>query len=73
MLPFLEKIPDFMAQTEEFLRRSAVVNFSLWNPAEDGIINDDETLTYGAACERLREIFKERLNIMSAALEDMNE
>lgn len=73
MLPFLEKIPDFMAQTEEFLRRSAVVNFSIWNPAEDGIINDDETLTYGAACERLREIFKERLNIMSAALEDMNE
>lgn len=70
MLPALEQIPDFMARTEKDLQKSAIVNFSIWNPADDGIINDDETLTYGAACERLRAIFRERLNIMSTELRE---
>jgi hypothetical protein len=73
MMPQLREMPVFMQETEDFLQKSAIVNFSKWNPADDGIINGDEALSYGAACERLRTIFNERLEVVPAALEKLYE
>ena len=74
LLPSLEQVPAFMEETEQRLRRSAELNFSMWNPVQDAslnngdIINGDEYLSFHEACERLRNIFKERLTVIRDCL-----
>ncbi len=74
LLPQLEKIPDFMEETERELEESARVNFSMWDPSQDAsmnggsIINGDERLSFHEACVRLRDIYRERLQIIRKTL-----
>lgn len=74
LLPELEKIPEFMEETEKMLELSAEQNFKLWNPAQDAslnggeIINGDENLSFHEACVRLREIYLERLEVIQKTL-----
>jgi hypothetical protein len=74
LLPSLEQVPAFMEETEQRLRRSAELNFSMWNPVQDAslnngdIINGDEYLSFHDACERLRNIFRERLTVIRDCL-----
>ena len=74
LLPELEKIPDFMEETEKMLELSAEQNFKLWNPAQDAslnggeIINGDENLSFHEACVRLREIYQEHLEVIQKCL-----
>ncbi|MBO4475270.1 MAG: CotH kinase family protein [Bacteroidales bacterium] len=70
LLPALQQIPAFMEETEQMLSRSADLNFSMWDPSQDAslngwdIINGDEKLSFHQACERLRDIFEERLTVI---------
>lgn len=74
LLPSLEQVPAFMEETEQRLRRSAELNFSMWNPVQDAslnngdIINGDEYLSFHDACERLRNNFRERLIVIRDCL-----
>ena len=64
LLPKLETIPDYIDQMEKTLSQSAALNFSMWNPAEDGVINGDENMTFGDAVKRLRSNYMERLEVI---------
>ena len=74
LLPELEKIPDFMDDSEKLLTESARLNFAMWNPAEDAsqnggwIINGDENMTFHDAVARLKDNYRERLKVISANL-----
>jgi hypothetical protein len=68
LLPKLETIPAFMDESEALLTESARLNFKLWNPAEDGMINGDERLTFHDAVTRLKTIYQERLTVISKSL-----
>ena len=68
LLPQLQTIPDYMDECEKLLTASAKVNFSMWNPAEDGMINGDEKMTFHDAVARLKSIYQERLTVVSAKL-----
>ena len=74
LLPQLSTIPDYMEECRSMLGKSAVLNFAIWNPAEDSsqngghIINGDENLTFDAAVDRLKDIYKERLKVILSNL-----
>ena len=74
LLPQLETIPDYIDECQRMLRKSAELNFAMWNPADDKwqnggkIINGDENMTFDDAVARLRQIYKERLVIMKTKL-----
>ena len=74
LLPQLETIPSYIDECQQMLRKSAELNFAIWNPADDRtqnggkIINGDENMTYDEAVARLRQIYKERLVVMKEKL-----
>ena len=74
LLPQLETIPDYIDSLKEMLEKSAALNFSMWNPAEDAsqnggsIINGDENLTFDEAVSRLKSIYIERLEVIGKSL-----
>jgi hypothetical protein len=68
LLPKLETIPSYMDECEALLTESARLNFKLWNPAEDGMINGDERLSFHDAVTRLKTIYQERLTVISKNL-----
>ena len=74
LLPALETIPAYIDDCERLLEKSAELNFAMWNPADDKwqnggkIINGDENMTFTDAVARLRKIYLERLDVMSANL-----
>ena len=74
LLPQLQTIPAYIDETEAYLSRSAELNFSMWNPAEDAsmnggrIINGDERLSFHEAVARLRSTYVERLTIIQDKL-----
>ena len=68
LLPQLQTIPDYMDECEKLLTASAKYNFAMWNPAEDGVINGDEKLTFQDAVKRLKSIYQERLKVIPSKL-----
>ena len=70
LLPMLQTIPAYIDETQALLRKSAELNFKMWNPAEDAsqnggnIINGDENLSFDEAVARLRSIYQERLTVI---------
>ena len=68
LLPKLETVPDYIDQLQKTLEKSAALNFAMWNPAEDGMINGDESMTFDAAVSRLKENFSERLEVIQRNL-----
>ena len=68
LLPQLETIPDYMDECEKLLTASAKLNFAMWNPAEDGMINGDERMTFHDAIVRLKSIYKDRLKVIPTKL-----
>ena len=68
LLPKLETVPDYIDQMQKTLEKSAALNFAMWNPAEDGMINGDESMTFDAAVSRLKENFSERLEVIQRNL-----
>ena len=72
--PQLETIPAYIDDCQRLLEKSAELNFAMWNPAEDRsqnggrIINGDENMSFADAVARLRSIYQERLEVMSAKL-----
>jgi hypothetical protein len=74
LLPALNEIPAFIEETEKSLKKSADINFEMWNPAGDAtqnngsIINGDENMSFHAASVLLREIFEERLEVIRKSL-----
>ena len=70
LLPQLQTIPDYIDELEKQLSKSAVLNFQMWNPAEDAwtngghIINGDENMSFTDAVARLKSIYKERLTVI---------
>ena len=68
LLPKLETIPAYMDECEALLTASAKLNFAMWNPAEDGLINGDEDMTFEAAVARLKSIYQDRLKVIPGKL-----
>ena len=74
LLPQLQTIPDYIDELEKQLSKSAVLNFQMWNPAEDAnmngwrIINGDENMTFTDAVARLKTIYQERLTVIQEHL-----
>ena len=68
LLPQLEAIPDYMDECETLLAASAKLNFSLWNPANDGMINGDENLSFHDAVTRLKSNYRKHLEIIKKNL-----
>ncbi len=68
LLPTLQTIPDYMDECERLLTASAKLNFAMWNPAEDGVINGDENMTFHDAIVLLKKRFQERLSVISRNL-----
>ena len=68
LLPQLETIPNYMDEYERLLTASAKLNFAMWNPADDGMINGDENMSFHDAVARLKSIYQERLKVISAKL-----
>ena len=74
LLPALQDIPEFMEETERELSKSAALNFSMWNPADDAslnggsIINGDEIMSFHDASVQLRTVFEERLEVIAKSL-----
>ena len=74
LLPKLETIPDYMDECEKLLTESAKLNFAMWNPAEDAsqnggnIINGDERMSFHDAVARLKNNYKERLQVIPGKL-----
>ena len=70
LLPQLQTIPDYIDELEKQLSKSAVLNFQMWNPAEDAwtngghIINGDENMSFTEAVARLKSIYQERLTVI---------
>ena len=64
LLPQLQTIPDYIDELEKQLSVSAELNFKLWNPAQDGMINGDERMEFHNAVARLKSIYQERLTII---------
>ena len=64
LLPKLETIPAYMDECEKLLTESARLNFALWNPAQDGMINGDENMSFHNAVARLKSIYQERLQVI---------
>ena len=77
VLPSLREIIPFIDEQKVILERSAKLNFAMWNPAQDAsmngghIINGDENLSYSSAVDRLRNIYSERLNVITSKLSEM--
>lgn len=77
VLPELRGVPSFIDSQKAELEASAKLNFAMWNPADDAsqnggrIINGDENMSFDAAVERLRSIYIERLDVISASLAAM--
>jgi hypothetical protein len=59
---------------EKTLEKSSILNFSMWNPAEDAsqnggsIINGDENMTFGEAVKLLKNNYSERLEVIKKNL-----
>ena len=68
LLPQLETIPNYMDEYERLLTASAKLNFAMWNPAGDGMINGDENMTFHDAVARLKSIYKDRLKVIPSKL-----
>ena len=74
LLPQLETIPDYIDKMEKTLEKSSILNFSMWNPAEDAsqnggsIINGDENMTFGEAVKLLKNNYSERLEVIKKNL-----
>lgn len=74
LLPQLETIPDYMDQCEQLLKKSAELNFAMWNPAEDRsmnngqIINGDENLSFHDAITRLKTNYRKHLQVIRKSL-----
>ena len=74
LLPALETIPAYIDECEALLEKSAELNFAMWDPSGDAtqnggkIINGDERLTYKEAVARIRQIYQERLQVLSSKL-----
>ncbi|MCR5519774.1 MAG: CotH kinase family protein [Bacteroidales bacterium] len=74
LLPQLSTIPDYIEECRTMLRKSAALNFALWNPAEDSsqngghIINGDENMSFDAAVSLLKQIYNERLDVILSNL-----
>lgn len=74
LLPALQTIPAYIEENRERLRPSSVLNFKMWNPAEDAeihdgiIINGDEYLTFDNAVTRLKDVYENRLKVIQEKL-----
>lgn len=68
LLPALQTIPAYMDAVAAELQPSATLNFRMWNPAQDGMINGDENLDFQAAVNRLKTIYTEHLTIIQNQL-----
>ena len=68
LLPQLETIPNYIDEYERLLTASAKLNFAMWNPAGDGMINGDENMTFHDAVARLKSIYKDRLKVIPSKL-----
>ena len=74
LLPALQTIPAYIDECQALLRKSAELNFAMWNPADDKsqnggkIINGDENMTFDDAVARLRTIYQERLVVIDSKL-----
>ena len=74
LLPALQTIPAYIEENRERLRPSSVLNFKMWNPADDAaihdgrIINGDENLTFDYAVTRLKSIYENRLKVIQENL-----
>ena len=74
LLPQLETIPAYIDECEALLRKSAELNFSMWDPSGDAtqnggkIINGDERITYAEAVARIRQIYQDRLKVIGSKL-----
>lgn len=74
LLPQLATIPRYMEDSRKTLSKSAQVNFSMWNPADDAsqnggrIINGDENMSFDAAVDRLIDIYTRRLEVIGDCL-----
>lgn len=70
LLPQLETIPDYMEECRALLKKSAELNFQMWNPADDksqnggNIINGDENLSFDAAIDRLKKNYNTHLGVI---------
>ncbi len=74
LLPALQTIPAYIEENRERLRPSSVLNFKMWNPADDAeihdgiIINGDEYLTFDNAVTRLKDVYENRLKVIQEKL-----
>ena len=74
LLPQLNTIPAYMDECEALLSRSAKLNFSMWNPAEDmsmnngNIINGDEYMDFHSAVQRLKDNYLKHLRVIDNKL-----
>ena len=74
LLPQLQTIPAYMDQCEKRLEASAMLNFKMWNPADDksqnggNIINGDENLSFHDAVTRLKSNYETHLKVIQQKL-----
>lgn len=74
LLPVFREESSYIDSLKLVLTQSAILNFGMWNPAEDAsqnggnIINGDENLSFGAAVDLLLSIYLERLEVISTSL-----
>lgn len=70
LLPQLETIPSYIDTLQKTLSESAKLNFKMWDPSQDAsmnggyIINGDEWMTFSSAVDRIKSIYKERLQVI---------
>ena len=74
LLPELEKIPEFIDRTADYLEASAAINRTLWDPSGDkisnggNIINGDENLSFRAAVDRIKSTYLTHLEVIRQKL-----
>ena len=70
LLPQLETIPSYIDSLQKTLSESAKLNFKMWDPSQDAsmnggyIINGDERMTFNSAVDKIKSIYKERLQVI---------
>lgn len=73
LLPQLETIPSYIDEMKKTLSESAKLNFKMWDPSQDAsmnggyIINGDEWMTFSSAVDKIKSIYKERLQVISSS------
>ena len=70
LLPALQTIPAYIDECQALLRKSAELNFAMWNPADDKSQNggNESSSNFDDAVARLRTIYQERLVVIDSNL-----